>query len=188
MSSLQSLRVLVEGGGHNYEHSSEDNSIQYEIIGTIPSSHANDVVENNEVAVENERSNVENNEVVVDSNVEDNEVVIDSNVEDNKVVIQDERDNVKNNEVMVVGTISYPTNPSGETSDKKEKTIVYERRRFKNQGEQIEQSQPQQTPPVPNLPSDPSPSSSITPTGNVSPNLDHIELPLAQRREPMIVG
>jgi hypothetical protein len=98
------------------------------------------------------------------------------------------RDNVKNNEVMVVGTISYPTNPSGETSDKKEKTIVYERRRFKNQGEQIEQSQPQQTPPVPNLPSDPSPSSSITPTGNVSPNLDHIELPLAQRREPMIVG
>jgi hypothetical protein len=42
-----------------------------------------------------------------------------------------------------VETIPCPTNLSGETSDKKGKTIIYERRRFKNQGERIEQPQPQ---------------------------------------------
>jgi hypothetical protein len=77
-------------GENNYGHSSGDNDTQYEIVGTIPSSHAND--------------DVEINEVVVDSNVEDNEVV-DNNVEDNEVVIQDERSNVENNEVVVVGTL-----------------------------------------------------------------------------------
>jgi hypothetical protein len=154
------------------------------IVGTVPSSHANDDVEINEVVVDS-NDDVEINEVVVDSNVEDNEVV-DSDVEDNEVVIQDERSNDEKNEVVVVGTIPYPTNLSGESSDKKGKTIVYKRRRFKNQGEWIEQSQPQQTPPVPNLPSDPSPSNSLTPTGNLSPNLDHIELPLAQQREPRV--
>jgi hypothetical protein len=63
------------------------------------------------VMVENERSNVENNQVVIESNVENNEVVIEINIEDN--------------EVVVVGTILCPTNPSGETIDKKGKTIVY---------------------------------------------------------------
>jgi hypothetical protein len=95
------------------------------------------------VVVENESSNVENNEVVVDSNDEDNEVVVDSNVEDNEVLNQDERSNIENNEVVDVETIPCPTNLSGETSDKKGKTIIYERRRFKNQGERIEQPQPQ---------------------------------------------
>jgi hypothetical protein len=111
-NSLQSLSDSREGE-NNYGHGSGDNDTQYEIVGTIPSSHAND--------------DVEINEVVVDSNVEDNEVV-DSNVEDNEVVIQDERSNVDNNEVVVVGTIPCPTNLSGEGSDKKGKTIIYERR------------------------------------------------------------
>jgi len=64
--------------------------------------------------------------------------------------------------------------------------IVYRRRRFRSQGEQVRSqgeqiSAPQpQSPatPVPNHPLDLSPSS-----GNVPPNLEHIELPLAQRRD-----
>jgi hypothetical protein len=130
-------------GENDYEHSSRDNDTHYEIVGTISSSNVDDVVEENEVVIENERSNVENNEVMVDSNVEDNEVVVDSNVEDNEVAFEDERSNVENNEVVVVGTIPCPTNLSGGTGDKKGKTIVYQRRWFKNQGEQIEQPQPQ---------------------------------------------
>jgi hypothetical protein len=99
--------------------------------------------------------------------------------------------------VVVVGTIPCPTDCIGENRGRREnvdgknvvekQTIMHQRRRFKNQGEQVEQPQPQQTPsPVLNLPSDPSPSSSLTLTGNVSPTLDHIELPLAQRREPRV--
>jgi hypothetical protein len=164
-------------GENDYGHSSGDNSTQYEIVGTIPSSHVDDVVENNEVVVEN-------NEVVIESTVENNDLVIESNVENNDLVIES---NVEDNKMVVVGTIPCPTNPSGEAGDKKIKFIVYKRRRFKNQGEQVEQPQSQETPsPVPNLHSDPSLSSSLTPTGNVSPNLDHLELPLAQRREPRV--
>jgi hypothetical protein len=124
-NSLQSLRVTVEKGRIIM-------GTVVGIVGTVPSSHANDDVEINEVVVDS-NDDVEINEVVVDSNVEDNEVV-DSDVEDNEVVIQDERSNDEKNEVVVVGTIPYPTNLSGESSDKKGKTIVYKRRRFKNQG------------------------------------------------------
>ena len=60
------------------------------------------------------------------------------------------------------------------------KPIVYHRKRFRSQGEKIDALQPQQVAtPVPNLSSDLSP-----PSGNVPSNLEHVELPLAQRRDP----
>jgi hypothetical protein len=61
---------------------------------------------------------------------------------------------------------------------------VYQRRRFRSQGEQISAPQPQQpASPVPNLFSDLSPLSSSTQfgsSGNVSLTPEHVELPLAQ--------
>ena len=63
-----------------------------------------------------------------------------------------------------------------------EQPVVYFRRRFKKQGEQ---SQPQQAEaPVPHPSPDSSPSSSPVPTGNVPSTLEHVELPLAQHKNP----
>ena len=59
---------------------------------------------------------------------------------------------------------------------------MYDRRRAKKQGEQSPQPEQVETP-VPYPSSDSSPSSSPTPVGNVSPTLEHVELPLAQRRD-----
>ena len=65
--------------------------------------------------------------------------------------------------------------------------IVYQRRWFRSQGEQVGALQSQQpASPVPNLSSDFSPLSPLTqsgPSGNVSPTPEHVELPLAQRRD-----
>ncbi|WVZ55981.1 hypothetical protein U9M48_006573 [Paspalum notatum var. saurae] len=67
----------------------------------------------------------------------------------------------------------------GETGAKE--PIVYQRRRLRSQGEQVGAPQPQKPIfPVPNLSSDLSPSES---SGNVSPIPEHVELPLAQRRD-----
>jgi len=74
----------------------------------------------------------------------------------------------------------------GEQTIEKE-PIVYQRRRFRSQGEQVGTPQPQQPVlPVPNLSSDLSPLSSTTQSGssgNISPTLKHVDLPLAQRRD-----
>jgi len=68
--------------------------------------------------------------------------------------------------------------------------IVYQRRRFKGQGEHVRQPQSQQVDsPVPNPSSDLSPSSSSTQpesSGNVPPTLDNVDLPLAQRRDARV--
>ena len=65
--------------------------------------------------------------------------------------------------------------------------IVYQRRRLRSQGEQVDAPQLQQpASPVPNLSTDLSPSSSSTQSGssgNASSSPDHVELPLAQRRD-----
>jgi hypothetical protein len=97
-------------GENNCEHYSGDNNTQGEIIGTIPSSHIDDGSRTMDVANENERNDVE----------------------DNEVEVENERSNVEDNEVVVAGTIPCPTNLGGETSDKQ--PIVYQRRWFKNQG------------------------------------------------------
>jgi hypothetical protein len=87
-------------------------------------------------------------------------------------------------DVVVVGTISCPT---GEKTNEKqgEQPIVYYRRRAKKQGEQPPQPEQVETP-VPYPSSYSSPSSSPAPAGNVSPTLEHVELPLAQRRAPRV--
>ena len=60
------------------------------------------------------------------------------------------------------------------------KPIVYYRKRFRSQVEKINGPQPQGVAtPVLNLSSDLSP-----PSGNVPSNFEHVELPLAQRRDP----
>jgi hypothetical protein len=105
-------------------------------------------------------------------------------VSENEEVVGDENEetiDVQNGEVIVKEPIVYQRRQSrsqGEQIAKKE-PIVYQRRRFRSQGEQFSAPQPQQlATPVPNLSSDLSPSS-----GNVLPNLEHVELPLAQRRD-----
>ena len=63
--------------------------------------------------------------------------------------------------------------------EQEKEPIVYRWRRFVSQGEQISVPQPQQhATSVPNHSSDLSPSS-----GNIPSNLEHVELPLAQRRD-----
>jgi hypothetical protein len=67
----------------------------------------------------------------------------------------------------------------GEQAAEKE-PILYQRRRFKSQGEQVDAS------PVPNLSSDLSPLSSSTQfgsSGKISSTPEHVELPLAQCRD-----
>jgi len=62
--------------------------------------------------------------------------------------------------------------------------IVYRRRMFRSQGEQVGTSQLQQSvSSVPNLSSILSPLSSLGPSGNVPSTPEHVELPLAQRRD-----
>jgi hypothetical protein len=164
-------------GENSYMHSGDDTQERVITGGTISSPQ--------DEMVTRERTSGGSYEVDSDD-IESNEVQ-----EDNKVM--------EDNEVEVVETIPCPTDCIGENRGRRENVdgqnfvekqpIVYQRRRFKNQGEQVEQPQPQQTPPpILNLTSDPSPSSSLTLTGNVSPNLDHIGLSLAQRREPPRLG
>ena len=70
----------------------------------------------------------------------------------------------------------------GEQPRQGEQPIVYFRRRFKKQGEQ---SQPEQVEaPVPHPSPDSSPSGSPLLTGNGPSTLEHVELPLAQRKNP----
>jgi hypothetical protein len=118
----------------------------------------NDAIRIVDATNDNERGNVEDDDVVVDNERSD--------VGDNEVVIIDD-------EVVVVGTIPCPTNLSGEISDNKEKTsekqlIVYQRRRVKTQGEKVEPPQPQHAnSSVPVLSSDsspPTPPNSLTST------------------------
>jgi len=98
------------------------------------------------------------------------EVVNQETVNQNNVV--DMRGDDHESEEVTVGT-------NIETVAKE--PIVYQRRRFKSQGEQVIAPQPQEPiSPVPNLSSDLSPSGS---SGNVSPILEQVELPLAQRRD-----
>ena len=61
---------------------------------------------------------------------------------------------------------------------------MYFRRKTKKQGEQPQPEQAEA--PVPHHSSDSSPSSLPTPTGNISPTPESVELPLAQSREPRV--
>jgi hypothetical protein len=160
-------------GENDCEHSSGDKNTQGEIVGIIPSPQVDGAIRTVDVVNDNERSDVEDDDVVVDN----------------------ESTDVEDAEVMVIGTIPCPTNPSGEISDKKGKIsekqpIVYERRRFKTQGEKVELPQPQDAAPlVPVLSSGASPpssSTSIETSGDVSSSFDHVELSLAQHRAPRV--
>jgi hypothetical protein len=98
-------------GENDCEHSNEDNNTLGEIIGTIPSPQVDDAIRTVDTANDNERCDVEDDDVVVDN----------------------ERTDVEDDEVVVVGTIPCPTTPSSEISDKKGKIsekqlIVYQRR------------------------------------------------------------
>ena len=106
-------------------------------------------------------------------------------------VITDFQENGENE--VIVGTVSCPVNAMEERIDGEINTkqpIVYQRRRFKGQGEHVRQPQSQQVDsPVPNPSSDLSPSSSSTQpesSGNVPPTLDNVDLPLAQRRDARV--
>jgi hypothetical protein len=126
--------------------------------------------------------------------IERNDVEDNEGVEASEVVVENERNDVEDNEVVVVWMTPSPANPSGESSDKKEKTsdkqpIVYQRRQFKNQGEKTELPQPQHADLVPILSSDASPSNSLTSietNGDLSSSFDHVELSLAQRIAPRV--
>jgi hypothetical protein len=97
------------------------------------------------------------------------------------VVDGNEEATVEGSEEVIVGTIPCSTNEkgtkNGETIAKE--PIVYRRRRFKSQEEQLSLPQPQQSiSPVPNLSSDLSPSSSSTQSessGNVFPTPEHVD-------------
>jgi hypothetical protein len=103
------------------------------------------------------------------------------------------------NEVVVVGTIPCPKEYIGGNQDKEvriddmktneKQVIVYQRRRYKNQGEQFMQPEPQSpASPVLDLSSglSPSSSSSLPKMGNTTPSPEHVDLPLAQRRDHRI--
>jgi hypothetical protein len=160
-------------GENDCEHSNEDNNTLGEIIGTIPSPQVDDAIRTVDTANDNERCDVEDDDVVVDN----------------------ERTDVEDDEVVVVGTIPCPTTPSSEISDKKGKIsekqpIVYQRRWFKNQEEKAELPQPQDADPsVLVVSSNASPPSSLASTetsGDVSSFFDHVELSLAQCRTPRV--
>jgi hypothetical protein len=170
-------------GENNCEHSSGDNNAQGEIVITISSPQVDVAIRTVDAANDNERDNVEDDDVVVDNERSDVGG-------DELVVVVDE--------VVVVGTIPCPTNPNCEISDKKEKTsekqlIVYQRRRVKTKGKKVELPQPQHADPsVTVLSSDaspPTPSNSSTSTetrGDVSSSFDHVELSLTQCRAPRV--
>jgi hypothetical protein len=73
-----------------------------------------------------------------------------------------------------------------EMKTNEKQVIVYQRRQYKNQGEQIMQQEPRSPiSPVPDPSSDLSPSSSLPlpGMGNISPPFEHVDLPLAQHRD-----
>nr|ABA93730.1 retrotransposon protein, putative, unclassified [Oryza sativa Japonica Group] len=94
-------------------------------------------------------------------------------------------------EKVVVGTIPCPM--EGAERVKQKDVLVYQRRRFDSQGEKrkgLVQSQIEELPhpkcPVPESSQSLSPPASLASLetiGNTSPTLEHVELPLAQRRE-----
>jgi hypothetical protein len=99
----------------------------------------------------------------------------------------DSQEEMEDGDVVVVGTIPCPTGEKvnekqGEQPRQGKQPIVYFRRRFKKQGEQ---PQPEQVEaPVPHPSPDSSAASSPVPTGNIPSTLEHVELPLAQRKDP----
>jgi hypothetical protein len=117
---------------------------------------------------------------------ENEEVYMRSDVEENK----------EENEEVIVGKIPCPTSGSEKQGEKVngegtklnekqgEQPIVYFRRRTKKQGQQPQPEHAETSVPYPS--SDSSPSSSPTPAGNISPIFEHVELPLAQSREPRV--
>jgi hypothetical protein len=112
----------------------------------------------------------------------------------------EERNDVHDdNEVVVVGTIPCPRDYIGGNQDKEvriddmktneKQVIVYQRRRYKNQGEQFMQPEPQSpASPVLDLSSGLSPPSSspLPKMGNTAPSLERVDLPLAQHRDHRI--
>jgi hypothetical protein len=125
----------------------------------------------------------ENEEMIGD---ESEEVIVEGSEE---VIVGTNPCLAENREIVAKEPIVYQRRrfrSQGEQRAVKE-PIVYQRRRFKSQGEQVDASQPQQPVSlVPNLSSDLSPLSSSTQSGssgNISSTPDHVEVPLAQRRD-----
>ncbi|CAO2199022.1 unnamed protein product [Urochloa humidicola] len=97
--------------------------------------------------------------------------------DDPSIDTQDSQEEMGDDEAVIVGTITCPTGEKlnekqGEKVNEKEEkqSIVYYRRRAKNQGEQ---PQPEQV-------------ETSVPIGSVPSTLEQVELSLAQRREPRI--
>jgi hypothetical protein len=129
-------------------------------------------------------------EVIHQDNGEcEGEEIVGNEVVDDEIEESIDEGSEENREIVAKEPIVYQRRrfrSQGEQTAEKE-PIVYQRRRFRGQGEQVGTSQPQQPGSlVPNLSSDLSPLSSSTQsgsTGNVSPTPEHVELSLAQRRD-----
>jgi hypothetical protein len=91
---------------------------------------------------------------------------------------------VEDEEVVVVGTIPCPTRDKKNDEQREKEPIVYQQRRTKKQGEQPQPEQVEASVPILSLDSFPSSSPPIN--GNNPSILEHVELPLAQRRDPRV--
>jgi hypothetical protein len=165
----------------------EDDYVQNEgaaqkevIIGTIPCPMevpvaVQDVVDQN-MMVDMRSGGHENGEMIGD---ESEEVIVEGS---EQVIVGMNSCLAENRETVAKEPIVYQRRrfrSQGEQAAEKE-PILYQRRRFKSQGEQVDAS------PVPNLSSDLSPLSSSTQfgsSGKISSTPEHVELPLAQCRD-----
>lgn len=89
-------------------------------------------------------------------------------------------------EVVIVGIIPCPHKDRRNEEQGERQPIVYQRRRSRKQGEQSEPQPQEDEAPVPNLSPNSSPPPQQSSVGNASSILEHVELPLAQRRDPRV--
>ena len=191
---MEEFSPVTDGGDSREGESSgcvqNEGGVQREVIvGAIPCPMGVPQEMVNQDNVIYMRGNGQENEEVIknagmvgDENAEmiddENEVVIASGSEE--VTIGTESDGTIAKEPIVDQRRRFRS--QGEQVAKE--IITYQRRKYRSQGEQDSAPQPQPQPqqhvsPVPDLSLDLSPSES---SGNVSPILDHVELPLAQCR------
>jgi len=159
---LEEFSSVTEGDSREGENEGVDDAKQKVIVGTIPCP-----MDRSERSETQEKIHYENGGIDVRNVDYEGEGIADN---ENEETIEGAGD--ENEETIEGGNIEVNV-------EQEKEPIVYRRRRFKSQGEQIIAPQPQQpATSVPNHSSDLSPSS-----GNVPPNLEHVEIPLAQRRD-----